>query len=345
MDLSKPIPLAERLKSPEGGKIPKKRTFAERGSSSAERSSSSYEGPIVKSEDYRAGFPDLPELPMEMEFPSADEERVNLWSRCSSKAASILEEAGLVFNEVHGDMTRGRGCAVFHPTILIRVPNSADRPLWKPTLISVGKLLDQESALEMHVLITEPRGEQWTHAYTFDADHPILKLWPEKIVGPVLKALDFIEFVNLRVWERGVTAEAAELTVLIVVEDKQKRQWDHVIEDIARVCADGGAPDLKVAITEGRNYQSASISSQSEQGRIEGRQSYQQKITMGHSISAEQKDGGTLGGYLQLFNPKNVGKPVTIFITNWHVLRPSDPELCAGKFTRTDNDLFANLFR
>ena len=101
-------------------------------------------------------------------------------------------------------------------------------------------MLDQESALEMHVLITEPRGEQWTHAYTFDADHPILKLWPEKIVGPVLKALDFIEFVNLRVWERGVTAEAAELTVLIVVEDKQKRQWDHVIEDIARLCADGG---------------------------------------------------------------------------------------------------------
>ena len=153
------------------------------------------------------------------------------------KVTTLLE--GKVAARVEAGI-RVRGGAVFHPSILIRVPNSADRPLWKPTLIGVGKMLDQESALEMHVLITEPRGEQWNHAYTIEADHPIVKLWPEKLVGPVLKALDFIEFVNLCVWKWGVTEEAAELTVLIVVEDKQKRQWDYVIEDIARLYADGG---------------------------------------------------------------------------------------------------------
>ena len=54
------------------------------------------------------------------------------------------------------------------------------------------------------------------------------------------------------------------------------------------------------------------------------------KVPMGHSIGMEKTGAGTLGGYLVLVDPSNPLDRKTVFITNWHVLRPSDPKLPVG---------------
>ena len=51
---------------------------------------------------------------------------------------------------------------------------------------------------------------------------------------------------------------------------------------------------------------------------------------MGYSIGVELKGGGTLGGYINLVDPKNPAKKTTVFLTNWHVVRPSNPNLPVG---------------
>lgn len=295
--------------------------------------SSSYDESVVKSEDFRAGFPDLPKLPMEIKAPSVDKERIDIWHRCISKTAAIFEQAGLDYNEIHINMIKGKGDAIFHSTIIARVPNSDDKALWQPTLIDVEKILNEENSSDLHVLILEPRGDKLDHAYIIRHDHPIVRLWPEKIVRPVLEVLESVDFIELCVWNWGITEEAAELTVVIVVEDQQKYLWDKLVEQILEICADHGAAYLKVAIKEGSQYEATSYmdpTSHLDQGRIEGRRSYCKRVAMGHSISAEPTGGGTLGGYLVLVDPKNSSDRTTIFITSWHVLRPSDPELSAG---------------
>ena len=83
--------------------------------------SSFYDESVVKFEDFRAGFPDLPRLPMEMKAPSVDKECIDAWNRCISKAAVIVQQAGLDYNEIHIIMVKGKHGAVFHPTLIIRV--------------------------------------------------------------------------------------------------------------------------------------------------------------------------------------------------------------------------------
>ena len=67
-----------------------------------------------------------------------------------------------------------------------------------------------------------------------------------------------------------------------------------------------------------------------EAGLGQGYQSYQEKVPMGYSIGVELKGGGTLGGYINLVDSKNPAKKTTVFLTNWHVVRPSNPNLPVG---------------
>ena len=250
MDPSKPISLAKPCENFENEENVQKRTLQERGSSS-------YNGPVIQNEEFRAGFPILAKLPIEVEIPS--DEHKDIWGLCGSWTAAALQDTGLDFDEITLQMMRGQDGTLFHPTILIILSSNNQRPLWQPTLVAIGKMLYEEDALDMHVLITTPRGleDQSSHAYSIASDHPLVKLWPEKIAGPVLDALESVEFNELCVWNWGVTEEAAEPTVVIVVNDKQKRQeheWDALVRHISALCAENGAPDIKVVVTEGRQY-------------------------------------------------------------------------------------------
>ena len=191
---------------------------------------------------------------MEMTIPPADDERKRTWDLCSLKAAAIVQQAGLAFNEILINMVKGRRGAVPHPTILIRVPSTDEKALWRPTLIRIAEMLEEESALDMHVLITEPRGEEEDHAFNIPPDHPVVQVWPEQIVGRVLDVLESVAFVELCVYNWGVTAEDAEPTVVIIVEDEREEDWDVLRERIRKICEEQGAPYLKVAVAEGKIF-------------------------------------------------------------------------------------------
>ena len=69
-----------------------------------------------------------------------------------------------------------------------------------------------------------------------------------------------------------------------------------------------------------------------EAGLGQGYRSYQEQVPMGYSIGVEASGGGTLGGYINLLDPKNPSKKTTVFLTTWQVVRPSDPRLPVGMF-------------
>ena len=220
-----------------------------------ERRSLSHARPVVKSEEFRAGFPDLPKLPVEIRLPlSTDKERLYIWSPCISKSAAVSEQSGLKYDEIHVNMTKGKGRAIFHPTITFRVPNSDAKALWQPTLISIRDML-KEGSPGIHVMIMEPRGDMLSHCYIIASDHPIVRLWNEKLGRLVLKVLTSIKFNELGVWNLGLTKETAEPTVVIVIEDMQKHlctRWNILTKRILKVCADHGAAYLKIAVEEGK---------------------------------------------------------------------------------------------
>lgn len=197
-------------------------------------------------------LPDLPKLPVEIKVPSsADKERINISSPCTSKTVAIFEHSGLKYDEIHVNMTKGKGGARFHPTITFRVPNSNDKALWQPTLIDIKDMLEEEGSPNIHVLIMEPRGDMLPNAYWIARNHPLERLWNEKLRRLVLKVLTSIKIAELSVWNFGLTKETAELTVLInVIEDRQKHQWDILAERVLKVCADHGAAYFKVAVVE-----------------------------------------------------------------------------------------------
>ena len=208
----------------------------------------------MDNEDSRAGFPQLPRLPIETDIPpSDDKDRIADWNRYSAEAAAIAQKTGLIYDEIHVTMLKGQD-ETFHPTILISIPNTMQRPIWRSTLQAISKTLNGPRHQDIHVLITEPVDKtKEDHAYTIASDHPIVKLWP-KISKDALEILKTTDFLELCVWKWGITEEVAMPTVVIVVEDKQKCDCEFLIKSISRICKDHGASDLKVAITEGRHY-------------------------------------------------------------------------------------------
>ena len=79
-----------------------------------------------------------------------------------------------------------------------------------------------------------------------------MNLWPEKILGPVLKVL---ESCCLReIWDWGSLEEDTRLTLVIVAEDKGRHQWDVLTPRILEICVIRGATYWISAVTEGRHF-------------------------------------------------------------------------------------------
>lgn len=95
---------------------------------------------------------------------------------------------------------------------------------------------------------------------------------------------------------------------------------------LLKICAGFDAHQLNVVIEEGRTFKGFDR----DAGSKKGRQSYVEKVSMEYSIGMENTDAGTLGGYLVLVDSKNPLDRKTVFMTNWHVLRPSDSKLPMG---------------
>ena len=332
MDPTGPIPLSSRPTSfPPGEGYSLKRKWEERSSqrSSSGSSSGSYDGPIVRSEpsEPRAGFPvPLPQLPLNFKSIPSNHARIPVWQECQSHVRDIFDEAGIDFETIGTSMVKGKNEPHAKPTIVIRVKPNTDKSLWKSTLITVGKMLHSNNALELHVTILEPEAEEQDHAFAIPDDHPLIKIWPERLEDTVLEIVDDIDWLQLNVCKWGRTEQAAKPSILIIVKDKTEAPWDKVCQTIRETCASRGAADLGVAVEEGELMGAFG----DDPGARQGHQSLQQEIPMGYSIGVEPTGGGTMGGYLVLVDPKKPQEKTPIFLTNWHVVRPSNPQLPAG---------------
>ena len=214
--------------------------------------------PAVISEDFRAGFPGpLPGLPLHTGAPQAEDPRIPLWTQCQAEAASIVQEAKIDFTEIETSMAKGVDEpqeTEANPTILITVKDSTDKALWRPTLNSIGHMLHVHDALDLHVIIMDPKAEENKHAFCLPVDHPIIELWPKKLQGPVLELVEEFSWLSVGVSNWGLTEHNAKPTIVIIVKDKKQDPWDELTREILQICAAGGAPYLEVAVEEGELF-------------------------------------------------------------------------------------------
>ncbi len=167
------------------------------------------------------------------------------WNLCASQAVTILRRAGLDYNRLTVEMIRGKGRISFHPTIVIWVLGTDDKPLWPLTLAKISNMLSEEGALDMHVLITEEQN----HVYPLAPDPILLKLWPGMIMPRVVRAVKsesvVLAGISIRNW--GPTEDTAEPTIVIVVPYKMATyRWDCLLDRVSEICGECGVPRLKV---------------------------------------------------------------------------------------------------
>ena len=333
MSSSQYVPLSSRptVLAP-GQKESLKRKYEALSSSksSSGSSSNSYDGPIVSIEENRASFPSpAPKLPLSITQIPTSSPNLPLWRECLAEVNLILEQADLDFDSLGLDIVRGVNEGVVKPTILIRVPEGTDKSRWRSILITIGQMLHVKDSLELQVMIMEPGAEEYNRAFSIEGDDPLIHAWPESLKEPIFVLIENMDWLELSVCNWGHTRDSARPTVLIIVEEKIEGAWDDVCRRISGICAASGLPGLQIVVEEGE-LMGAFVTE--DAGLRQGHQSYLEKVPMGHSIGVEPKGGGTLGGFLNLVNPNNPADKTTIFLTNWHVVRPSDPGLPVGTF-------------
>ena len=250
-----------------------------------------------------------------------------LWHECLAEVNLVLEQEELDFNSIRLDIVRGKNEKHSKPTILIRVPERTVKSRWRSILITIGQMLHVKNSLELQVIIIEPKAEEHKSAFSIEADDPLIHVWPESLKEPIFKLIENMEWLELSVCNWGFTRGSAKPTVLKIVEEKIEGAWDDVCQTISGICAASGLPGLHIVVEEGE-LPGASMGD--DAGLRQGHQSYEKNVPMGHSIGVEAKGGGTLGGYLNLVDPNDPANKTTVFLTNWHLVRPSDPKLPVG---------------
>ena len=250
------------------------------------------------------------------------------WRECLAEVYLILEQEQFEFDSIRLDKVRGAYEEHSKPTILIRVPDGADKSGWRPILITVGQMLHVKHSLELQVMIMKVGVEERNIAFSVEADDPLVRLWPDSLKEPIYELIKDMDWIELSACNWGPSRDTAKPTILIIVEENIEGTWDDVSQRISEICAASGLPGLQIVV-EGELL--AAFEAE-DSGLGQGYRSYQEKVPMGYSIGVEVKGCGTLGGYINLVDPKNPAKKTTVFLTNWHVVRPSNPNLPLGMF-------------
>ena len=186
------------------------------------------------------------------------------------------------------------------------------------------------NALDLYVLIFVPKAEKKNQAFSIAPEHLMVDSWNRKLKKPILEALESMDFLEQGVFRWGFTGETEKLVILITVDDETNFRCDEIRTSILSICSANRVHNLDVVIEEGQTF--AGLHGEDDEGRKMGRQPYLEKVPMGHSIGMEKTDAGNVGGYLVLINPKNHQEQEIVSMINWHVLRPSDPQLPAGQY-------------
>lgn len=300
-------------------------------------SSEEYDGPDIRMEEFRCGFPNpLPKKPRTVEFNL--DQRNPVWARCIPKARAICHEVGLNIQVINVLMlVRGPEDAQRTSTLHICVHDESIQPSWKPTLIRIFHMLRAERALDLHVLI---RCNQIPERYIFpiEFDNPLVTLWPEKLLGPVISIIESyrLDFGAIEVFRFGTTRQDASPTILITIKDEDENDkekeltWQKARLDIKKHCQSEGA--VLPVVLRG-SLASRTWPNSDSANMVTGRssRSYNQLVPMGHSIGVEPKGAGTLGGYLQL-KDRSTGTVKLVGLTTYQAVRGSDKNWPVSKF-------------
>ena len=290
-------------------------------------------------QDNRASFPSpAPRLPLQIRVIPQEYPSLSRWQECLAEVNLILEQEALDFNSINIDIVKGADEKLSKPTILIRVPEGTTKSSWRPILVTIGQMLHVKNSLELQVMIMEPQAEERNSAFTVEADDLLIDFWPGSLKEPIYELIADMEWIELSACKWGPSRDSAKPTILIIVENNREGIWDAVCRKISALCAASGLPHLQIVVEEGElmeGFEEGKLMGsfqEVEAGLGQGYRSYQEKVPMGYSIGVEAKGGGTLGGYINLFDPKDPAKKTTVFLTGWHVVRPSDTNLPVGMF-------------
>lgn len=89
------------------------------------------------------------------------------------------------------------------------------------------------------------------HCYIIPFDHPLVSLYPKALRQPILNILKDIDWREIGVYNYGRTEGEAEPTIVVVTSDKRKLDIISLGERVHEVCAENGAPDLKMVVIWG----------------------------------------------------------------------------------------------
>lgn len=298
------------------------------GESSKEEEEDHY--PNIQSEEFCCGF-NKP-LPMEPIRLAAmwGERRVNVWNNCTKQAVDICKEKNLAVSEVGTYMIRGADSESYAATILISVKNDAQKALWEVVLIAISRVLLQEDCRELQALIScyHILGGPEMHIFPVEARDSLVEKWPEEMLRSVLWMLRWhhLHFDSVEVFNFGQSRGQSRLTIFITTQNTEQTNWNTARAKVENYCVGKGYP-LGVVIEQGRiaiTRATPTLTGGSfERGFI-------QSVPMGTSVGVLPKGQGSLGGYIQLRDPRS-GAVQVFAMTNYHVVRGDDPKWPACK--------------
>lgn len=260
-------------------------------------------------------------------------EKSSIMERCRVGTEKVCRESRLDFEAVTIYMIQGVDYSTPAPTINILVEDTTQKGLWKSTLIRVSRLLKSEDALDLHVLISCSKLPVPKYIFAVEKAHPLVKLWPEKLLIPVIDILEGykLKYSVVEVLRYGTRRDAASPTILVTVEDDHadRATWYNAELKITNLCRAHGQ-DLRVELREERS--TLRRVAETATGRNPDI-AYNEKVFMGGSVGVEKKAAGTMGGYLRL-ESVSTGESKIIGITNYNVVRGSGNWWQAGKLSK-----------
>lgn len=135
-----------------------------------------------------------------------------------------------------------------------------------------------------------------------------------------------LHFDSVEVFYFGQSRDQSRLTILITTQNTEQTNWNTAKAKVKNYCVAEGHL-LGVVIEQGK-VAITSATPTLTGGYLE--RGFIQSVPMGTSVGVLPKGEGSLGGYIQLRDPRS-GAVQVFAMTNYHVVRGDDPKWPACK--------------
>ncbi|KAI4133871.1 MAG: hypothetical protein LQ341_006115, partial [Variospora aurantia] len=312
--------LRQRISSGEAKRLRKWELEAKKKSSSGGSSTESYDGPVIKVDNFGSSTDYLATEPVRL-GAVADHPKVEQWTSCRVEARSILDEAGLEWQSL-GVFMETDAAGRSRPMILIEVEDNRHAEIWRPTTISICQILFVNGCLDLAVVISAPRPPP-CFCFAISSAHHLVQTWPLRFRVPFLESLESsTDWETVGVFEYGPSFKETAPTVVVTVPSIHEQDYVSLERRLKSRLNQLNAPLLDVKILQGE--MGASNVNDFSPTKGSPRQTFTPKVPMGYSIGVEPKGSGTMGGYVRVTRPD--GTTRICALTNYHVVRTLVPE-------------------